>query len=98
MQPWFAARTPAEAAGALRGSHVLWSPFRHLAEVAADLASAGDGGAVWPAEETGFGPNLVTEGPANSDGARPPLTRAPRLGEHTESVLAELTAARTLPT
>jgi 2-methylfumaryl-CoA isomerase len=97
MQPWFAARTPAEAAGALRGSHVLWSPFRHLAEVAADLTSAGEGGAVWPAEETGFGLNLVTEGPATRDGRRPPLTSAPRLGEHTESVLAGLAAARPAP-
>jgi len=93
MQPWFAARTAAEAAAALRGSHVLWSPFRHLAEVAADLTSAA-GGAVWPAEEDGFGLNLVTEGPASRDGSRPPLPSAPRLGEHTEAVLAELAAAR----
>jgi 2-methylfumaryl-CoA isomerase len=97
MQPWFAARTPAEAAGALRGSHVLWSPFRHLAEVAADLTAAGNG-AVWPADEAGFGQNLVTEGPATRDDRRPPLTSAPRLGEHTEPVLAELAADRTLPT
>ena len=53
---------------------------------------------MWPAEETGFGLNLVTEGPASRDGACPPLTSAPRLGEHTESVLAELAADRALPT
>jgi hypothetical protein len=61
--------------------------------VAADLTAAGDG-AVWPAEETGFGLNLVTEGPATRDGRRPPLTQAPRLGEHTDATLAELAASR----
>jgi 2-methylfumaryl-CoA isomerase len=91
LAPWFGARTAAEAAAALRGAHLLWAPFRHLADVAADLAvAAPDGGAAaWAVDEDGFGRNLVTEG-ATRRGPQPAAAAAPRLGEHTEAVLAEL--------
>jgi 2-methylfumaryl-CoA isomerase len=92
LEPWFAARSLPEVSAALRGSHVLWAPFRHFAEVARDLAAGAGSGVVSAVTEPGFGENLVTEGPLRHGGSWPPPALAPRLGEHTAAVLAELAA------
>ena len=40
--------------------------------------------------EEGFGKILATTGPVRRGGDSAPLARAPRLGQHTDSVLTEL--------
>jgi 2-methylfumaryl-CoA isomerase len=88
MRPWFEARNRGEATAALGGTRVLWAPFRRFTDVAGDLSSGGSA-VVSPLAEEGFGETLATTGPVRLDAAGPPVP-APRLGEHTESVLAEL--------
>lgn len=90
LEPWFAARGQPEVSAALHGSHVLWAPFRRFAEVARDLAAGAGSGVVSAVTEPGFGENLVTEGPLRRAGRWPVPAPAPRLGEHTGAVLAEL--------
>ena len=107
MRPWFEARNLDEVSAALRGSPVLWSPFRRFTEVVRDLVAAPGGSVVTEVTEEGFGDVLATTGPVRgmggtgrmggtggmADEAAPdeaaPAT-APRLGQHTDAVLAEL--------
>jgi 2-methylfumaryl-CoA isomerase len=93
MRPWFAARRPAEAAAALGGSRVLWAPFRRFTDVVRDLGPGQGSPAVEEIAEEGFGEMLATAGPVRRTGDQVPPARAPRLGQHTESVLTELLGA-----
>jgi len=93
MRPWFAARRPAEAAAALGGSRVLWAPFRRFTDVVRDLGPGQGSPAVEEIAEEGFGEMLATAGPVRLTGDQVPPARAPRLGQHTESVLTELLGA-----
>jgi len=90
MRPWFAARSLDEAAAALGGSHVLWAPFRRFTDVVRDLGQGRGSAVVAEMAEDGFGKILATTGPVRRSGASAPLARAPRLGQHTDSVLSEL--------
>ncbi len=90
MRPWFEARSLAEASAALGGSRVLWAPFRRFTDVVRDLRGGGGSPVVAEVAEEGFGEILATTGPVRQDGDGEPPARAPRLGQHTESVLSEL--------
>jgi len=92
MRPWFEARTLAEASAALAGSRVLWAPFRHFTDVVSDLRDGAGSPVVAEVAEEGFGQTLATVGPVRRSGDSPAPARAPRLGQHTESVLSELAA------
>lgn len=87
LRPWFAARTREQVTDALGGSMVLWAPFRHLADVAAELA--GGGSPVVTARDEGtLGAMLATTGPLRIRGEPPPpLAAAPTLGQHTDDVI-----------
>jgi len=97
MRPWFAARRPAEVAAALGGSRVLWAPFRRFTEVVRDLGPGQGSAAVAEITEEGFGEILATAGPVRLAGGSVPPACAPRLGQHTEPVLAELLGDDQLP-
>ena len=87
---WFADRTLAEVTDALRPTHVLWSPFRRLADFAADLA-AGRSAVAVARDEDDLGRMLATSGPLrypHEPGVTP--APAPRLGEHTHEVVQTL--------
>lgn len=89
LRPWFAARSSADVAGVLDGTHVLWSAFRRLTDFATDLA-AGRSAVVWERDEPELGRMLATAGPLRLQGEPvepPPL--APRLGEHTGLLRAD---------
>jgi 2-methylfumaryl-CoA isomerase len=91
IRPWFAARTTAEIATALAGTHVLWSPFRRLSDVAADLAGTTDHPIVSIRNDPGVGSILATTGAIRLRGV--PVSEpavAPNLGDDTEAVLASL--------
>lgn len=90
MRPWFEARSLAEASAALGRSRVLWAPFRRFTDVVRDLRGGGGSPVVAEVAEEGFGEILATTGPVRQDGDARAPARAPRLGEHTESVLGEL--------
>lgn len=68
---------------------LFWSPVNTIEDLLADEQFHAAGGIVEVPDETGGWSMLAT--PVDFDGAPPlPRWRAPRLGEHTEAVLAEL--------
>jgi 2-methylfumaryl-CoA isomerase len=86
LRPWFAARTLDEVEQALQGSHVLWSPFRHLVDLATELA-AGGSAVVTARDEEGLGAMLVTDGPLHMRGeGQRPAPPAPVLGADTADI------------
>jgi 2-methylfumaryl-CoA isomerase len=91
LRPWFAARSSADIADELAGTHVLWSPFRRLSEVATELAGTTDHQIVSIRNDPGIGSFLATTGAIRLDNgpARAPAA-APTLGEHTDAVLETL--------
>jgi 2-methylfumaryl-CoA isomerase len=90
MRPWFEARALGEVSAALGGSRVLWAPFRHFTDVVGDVRRGAGPPVVAELAEEGFGAVLATTGPVRAAGGPQPAARAPRLGQHTESVLSEL--------
>lgn len=91
IRPWFAARTTAEITDALAGTHVLWSPFRRLSEVAEELAGTTENPVASTRDDPGIGSVLATTGAIRLRGVpRPEPAAAPRLGEHTDTILESL--------
>jgi hypothetical protein len=85
--PWFATRLRSEVFAACRARGIPAAPVRSIGEVLADEALAADGAIV--EVETSDGRRMkVPWFPARFDGQRPPLQRAPRLGEQTEALVA----------
>lgn len=90
LRPWFAERTLPEVADALDATHVLWSPFRRLTDLAGDVA-AGASAVAMVRDEPGLGANVVTTGPLRLRGEDAPLPApAPVLGADTDSVIAAM--------
>jgi 2-methylfumaryl-CoA isomerase len=85
LAPWFAARGTAEVEQALSRTSVLWQRYRTFAEVAADPATAANP-LMHRIDQPGVGPVTVPGLPLAQPGL-PPVTPAPRLGEHTREVL-----------
>ena len=70
---------------------LFWSPVNTVEDLVADEQFLAAGSVVEVPDETGGWSMLAT--PADFDGRPPvPRSRAPRLGEHTREVLAELEA------
>jgi len=92
LAPWFAARDLAEVAAALDAEGCTWSEFRSFARaVREDPDLSPDNPMMAEIEQPGIGRYPVPGSPVVF-GARPreAPVRAPRLGEHTEEVLAEV--------
>nr|WP_243725563.1 CoA transferase [Actinomadura rubrisoli] len=81
--PWFAARTMPEVEDTLKGTSVLWAPYRRFSEV--DLAGNPMMGEV---DQPGVGRLRVPSSPL--DAGNREAVPAPGLGEHTDEVLADL--------
>jgi 2-methylfumaryl-CoA isomerase len=89
FRPWFADRSSAEVAAAFEGRAVLWTPFRRLAERAADLR-AGASPVVVARDEPGLGEMLATGGPLvmrDAGAASVPPPPAPVPGAGTDAVI-----------
>ena len=87
LRPWFAARSLSEVAAALDATQVLWSPFRKLTDLAADVAS-GRSAVAQAQDDGGLGSNIVTTGPLRFVGEESPaIPPAPVLGAETKQVL-----------
>jgi 2-methylfumaryl-CoA isomerase len=89
IRPWFAARTLTDLTRQLSGTGVLWSPYRQLSEVIAEVAD----GSLPPISvrtDEGIGSNIATAGPIRLDSERTVPPASPALGAHTDQVLSEL--------
>ncbi|MFN3642284.1 MAG: CoA transferase [Gemmobacter sp.] len=92
MAPWIAARDLAEIAARFDAAGLTWSVFRSFAEaVRGDADLSPDNPMVAMVDHPGIGP-LPTPGSPVSFGAVPrvPPGPAPRLGEHSEAILADV--------
>ena len=93
LQPWFAERTLDQVAVVLDSTHILWSPFRRLTDLADDVA-AGRSPVARVRDELGLGANVVTNGPLRLRGEDDPgAAPAPLLGADTDAVLRTVTTS-----
>jgi len=94
LRPWFAERTLDQVAQALDVTHILWSPFRQLTDLADDVAQ-GRNPVTQVRDEPGLGANVVTTGPLRLRGEdEPDVAPAPMLGADTADVLGATTTTR----
>jgi 2-methylfumaryl-CoA isomerase len=88
LRPWFATRSLGEVTAALAKTAVLWSPFRQLTDLAAEVA-AGRSAVASLEVDARLGDNIVTSGPLRFRGEEsPPVLPAPVLGADSASVLS----------
>lgn len=89
---WIAARPFADVAATFDRHGVCWSRYQGIAELVRDDPECSTANPMFAAiEQPGVGPLLAPGIPLDFGGVpRQPAQPAPRLGEHTEQVLAEL--------
>lgn len=91
LRPWFAQRTLAEAAAALADRALLWGPYRSFAQILAEDPRCSEANPMFRrTAHPGIGEVLTATTPLRfglSTTAAPGV--APRLGEHTHTVLRE---------
>ena len=87
LRPWFQARDYATLEKLLDDAKVLWSPYRDMAEVAADARSSADT-IVAEIDQPGIGRMLAAAGPWRWNGEHPPARPAPLLSADTDEVLS----------
>ncbi|MFN3576448.1 MAG: CoA transferase [Tabrizicola sp.] len=92
LAPWFAARTGAEVARLFDAAGLTWGPYRSFAgAVAEDPDLSEDNPMFARIEQPGIGPYLMPGSPVAWSGfQRRPPSPAPRLGQDSEAVLAEV--------
>jgi 2-methylfumaryl-CoA isomerase len=92
LTPWFAARTRADIAALFDKAGLTWGPFRSFAEaVREDPDLSPDNPMFALMDQPGIGPYAMPGHPAafSATGRLPPAP-APRLGQHSEAVLAQV--------
>ncbi|KQT93507.1 mesaconyl-CoA isomerase [Marmoricola sp. Leaf446] len=89
LRPWFEARDYATLERLLDDAKVLWSPYRDMAELAAEARGATDG-IVSEIEQPGIGPMLAASAPWRWNQVSPPALAAPVLSADTDTVLTEV--------
>ena len=92
LRPWFAARDLAEIREAFTGTGVSWGPYQTFKQlVDEDPRCSADNPMFAEVDHPGVGSYLVPASPLDFSAVdRVPARRAPRLGEHTEAVLADV--------
>ncbi len=92
LAPWFAARTLDEVRAALDAHRVTWGPYRTVRQALAEDADCSDANPMFGwIDAPGIGRHLAPGTPLHfSAFDRRPPARAPRLGEHTDSILEGL--------
>ena len=92
VAPWCASRTLTEIEAAFAGSGVLWGPFQDFAALVNDDPRCSTANPLFAEiEQPGIGRYLAPGLPIDfSASPREPTRPAPRLGEHTDRVLAEV--------
>ncbi|QKS29245.1 MAG: 2-methylfumaryl-CoA isomerase [Candidatus Accumulibacter similis] len=92
LDPWFHARTLAEAAQTLDAHGVTWGPYRSVREaIALDPDCSTDNPMFSLVDQPGVGSYLMPATPLDfSRVPRLPAMPAPRLGEHTDEILLDI--------
>lgn len=90
MRPWFAARDLTRVTQELNDAQVLWSKFRTMTEMVAELALTPEKSVVTGLEQPGIGQVTSARSPLRPQGEWIEPSAAPTLGQHTDQVLAEV--------
>lgn len=92
LRPWFAARDLAEIRTAFNGTGVSWGPYQTFRQLVDEDPRCSTANPMFEeVEHPGVGRYLMPGSPLDfTASGRLPVRRAPRLGEHTEEVLAEV--------
>lgn len=88
LRPWFEARPLGEVSRELDAAHVLWSPYRSLRNVVSDFRASSAPSVLAEADQPGIGRVVSARSPLRNAGSYGPVRPAPRLGQHTDEVLA----------
>jgi 2-methylfumaryl-CoA isomerase len=89
LRPWFAQRDLGTIQQLLNRARVLWSPYLDMTETA--KAARNDPASIAvEIDQPGVGRILATGGPLRWSGGFSSPSAAPRLGQHTDEVLAEV--------
>jgi 2-methylfumaryl-CoA isomerase len=92
LAPWFARHTLAEIAQLFEGSGILWGPYQDFGQLVREDSRVSPANPMFSEiEQPGVGRILAPAVPlAFSGTTRPDPRPAPRLGEHSDAVLAEV--------
>ncbi|MFZ4534813.1 2-methylfumaryl-CoA isomerase [Propionivibrio sp.] len=92
IEPWFCARTLAEATSILNANRVTWGPYRGVREaIASDPDCSVDNPMFSMTEQPGIGSYLMPATPLDFDRVpRLPAMPAPVLGQHTDQILLDI--------
>jgi 2-methylfumaryl-CoA isomerase len=91
LKPWFESRTLGEVEAALATTSLLWSRYRSFLEIVEEGRSELEANPMMSiVDQPGVGRFLAPGSPLAFDGLPGPASPAPRLGEHTDAILAEL--------
>jgi 2-methylfumaryl-CoA isomerase len=91
LTPWFADRTLAEIRETFAGTGVSWGPYQTFKQLIEEDPRCSTDNPMFSMVEHPVGTYLTPASPLRfSANGRLPAVRSPRLGEHTEEVLAEL--------
>ena len=92
FEPWFEARTLAEAASILDANRVTWGPYRSVREAIAEDPDCSTANPMFTlTEQPEIGSYLMPATPLDFGRVtRLPAMPAPRLGEHTDEILLDI--------
>ncbi len=92
LEPWFHARTLAEVRRCFEQHRVTWGPYQSVRELLSNDPDCSPANPLFNMiDQPGLGSYLAPASPLDfSQVARLPAQPAPRLGEHTDAILAEL--------
>ena len=92
FEPWFATRMLAEVRRVFDAENVTWAPYRTVREtIEHDLDCSAQNPMFAMVDQPGIGTYLMPGSPLDfASGQRPPVRRAPMLGEHTDEILLEI--------
>jgi 2-methylfumaryl-CoA isomerase len=91
LTPWFGERTLDEIRAAFAGTGVSWGPYQTFKQLVAEDPRCSTDNPMFSEVEHPVGTYLTPASPLDfSSHGRLPAVRSPRLGEHTDEILAQL--------